>query len=154
MRYPPLRYHLERVLRDMGGGISHFAEIQGTTLFGDHPFSIKHPQDNFGLQNVNWHPPKCKLTPSKEGLATSNLQFFYRNTQKSPLPNFTFWRVSICILEAEIVLGVLYRKGWTPKKVGTLGFPQHWAAKSAHNFWHWEARNGPRIFFISLHGGV
>ena len=25
MRYPPLRYHLERVLRDMGGGISHWA---------------------------------------------------------------------------------------------------------------------------------
>ena len=38
---------------------------QSTTLFGDHPFSIKHPQDNFGLQNVNWHPPKCKSTPSK-----------------------------------------------------------------------------------------
>ena len=25
MRYPPLRYYLERVLRDMGGGISHWA---------------------------------------------------------------------------------------------------------------------------------
>ena len=29
------------------------AGTQSTTLFGDHPFSIKHPQDNFGLQNVN-----------------------------------------------------------------------------------------------------
>ena len=34
---------------------------------------------------------------------------------------FTFWRVPIYILEAEIVLGVLYRKGGKPKKVGTLG---------------------------------
>ena len=25
VRYPPLRYYLERVLRDMGGGISHWA---------------------------------------------------------------------------------------------------------------------------------
>ena len=78
------------------------AEIQSTTLFGDHPFSIKHPQDNFGLQNVNWHPPKCKLTPSKKGLATSNLQFLYRTTQKSPLDNlyfggrqFAFWRLKL-----------------------------------------------------------
>ena len=51
------------------------AGSQSTTLFGDHPFSTKHPQDNFGLQNVSWHPPKCKLTPSKKGLATSDLQF-------------------------------------------------------------------------------
>ena len=33
---------------------------------------------------------------------------------------FAFWRASICILEAEIVLGVLYRKGVIPKKGGTL----------------------------------
>ena len=82
---------------------------QSTTLFGDHPFSIKHPQDNFSLQNVNWHPPKCKLTPSKKGLATSNLQFLYRNTQKSPLANlyfggrqFAFWRLKLswgCFIE-------------------------------------------------------
>ena len=78
------------------------AENQSTTLFGDHPFSIKHPQDNFSLQNVNWHPPKCKL-------ATSNLQFLYRNTQKSPLANlcvggrqFAFWRLKLswgCFIE-------------------------------------------------------
>ena len=79
-----------------------FAGIQSTTPFGDHPFSIKHPQDNFGLQNVNWHPPKCKFTPSKKGLATSNLQFLYRNTQKSPLDSlyfggrqFAFWRLRL-----------------------------------------------------------
>ena len=33
---------------------------------------------------------------------------------------FTFWRVPIYILEAEIVLRVLYRKGVIPKKGGTL----------------------------------
>ena len=31
---------------------------------------------------------------------------------------FTFWRVPIYILEAEIVLGVLYRKGVIPQKGG------------------------------------
>ena len=34
--------------------------------------------------------------------------------------HFTVWRVPIYILEAEIVLGVLYRKGVIPKKGGTL----------------------------------
>ena len=33
---------------------------------------------------------------------------------------FTCWRLPIYILEAEIVLGVLYRKGRIPKKGGTL----------------------------------
>ena len=33
---------------------------------------------------------------------------------------FTFWRVPIYILEAETVLGVLYRKGVIPNKGGTL----------------------------------
>ena len=28
--YPPLRYYLERVLRDMGGGISHWAVLENT----------------------------------------------------------------------------------------------------------------------------
>ena len=48
------------------------------------------------------------------------------------LPQFTFWRVSMCILEAETVLGMLYyRKGGTPKKVGTLGFPHRAPASEA-----------------------
>ena len=41
-------------------------------------------------------------------------------------PQFTLWRVSICILEAEIALGVLYRKGGNPNGGGVLcncGFP-------------------------------
>ena len=32
------------------------------------PFSKKHPQDNFSLQNLNWHPPKCELAPPKNGI--------------------------------------------------------------------------------------
>ena len=43
-------------------------ETQSTNLFGGPPpFSIKHPQDNFSLQNANWHPPKCKLGLYREG---------------------------------------------------------------------------------------
>ena len=46
--------------------------------------------------------------------------YFYTKTAdwRSPI---TFWRVPIFILEAEIVLGALYRKGVIPKKGGTLG---------------------------------
>ena len=83
----------------------------GSSLF------YKAPQDNFGLQNVNWHPPKFKLTPCKKGLATSNLQFLYRNTQKSPLDNlyfggrhFAFWRL-------KLSWGGFIEKGWSPKRV-------------------------------------
>ena len=43
-----------RLLAQLRG--KRFAGTQSNNLFGDHPFSIKHPQDNFGLQNVNWHP--------------------------------------------------------------------------------------------------
>ena len=101
------------------------SENQSTALFGDHPFSIKHPQDNFSLQNVNWHPPKCKLTPSKKGIGDlQSAVFVYKYTEISPR-QFTFWRASICILEAEIFLGVLCRKGGTPKKGGTLASPQY-----------------------------
>ena len=32
------------------------------TLFGGPPFSTNPPQDNFSLQNVNWRPPKYKLS--------------------------------------------------------------------------------------------
>ena len=90
--------------------------IQSTTLFGDHPFSIKHPQDNFGLQNVNWHPPKCKLTPSKKGLATSNLQFLYRNTQKSPLDSLYFGGRQFAFWRLKLSWGGLQRKGVTPER--------------------------------------
>ena len=61
------------------------------------------------LQNVNWRPPICS--------------FVQKYTEIIPC-QFRFWRTSFCILEAEIVLGVLYRKGRTPKKGGTLASPQ------------------------------
>ena len=50
------------------------------------------------------------------GLSSLNLQLFVLNFTESSPPPFIFWRVSICILEDEIVLGVLYRKGGDPKK--------------------------------------
>ena len=47
-----------------------------------------------------FQPPRCKSTPSKKGLATSNMQFLHRITQTSPLPpslfegcRFAFWRL-------------------------------------------------------------
>ena len=87
------------------------------------PVSIKHPHDNFNLRNVNWRPPKCKLAPSKLRIGDLQSAVFVSSYTEITPSQFTFWRVSICTLEAEIVLGVLYRKGETPKKVGTLGFP-------------------------------
>ena len=57
------------------------------------PREFQHPKCQ--LANVNWHPPKCKSV-------TSN-----HNCSEISPPQFTFWRLSICILEAEIVLGML-----------------------------------------------
>ena len=95
---------------------SSLAGTQSTTLFGDHPFYIKHPQDNFGHQNLNWHPPKRDWRPPI-------CSFVWKYTETSPR-HFVFWRASIYILAAEIVLGGgLYRKGGTPKKGGTLASP-------------------------------
>ena len=109
---------MSRIARDLNHGSLRHAEVAGTqstTVSGDHPFYIKHPQDNFSLQNVNRHLPKCKL-------ATSNLQLFYRNRQKSPHAtlhfggrHFAFWRL-------KIALGVLYRKGGDPQKGWHFGF--------------------------------
>ena len=74
-----------------------------------------------------FQPPKCKLTPSK--IQTVEGRFLCISIQKLQIGGrqslfggcqFTFWRVPIYILEAEIVLGVLYRKGVIPKKGGTL----------------------------------
>ena len=82
------------------------------------------------LQNTNW---RGKISAH-----------FYTKTAgwRSPIP---FWRVSIYILEgviyiveAEIVLGVLYRKGVIPKKGGTLAsreshtpfFTKGWSCES------------------------
>ena len=58
--------------------------------FGLPPFSIKHPQDNLGLQNAKWHPPNVNWHPRKCKLVTSNLQSLYRITQNSPVPNIQF----------------------------------------------------------------
>ena len=54
------------------------------------------------------------LCISTQKLQTGGRQSLFGGCQ------FTFWRVPIYILEAEIVLGVLYRKGVIPKKGGTL----------------------------------
>ena len=84
-------------------------------LFGDPPFSIKHPQENFSLQNVNWHPPKRDWLPPICSFCIE----LHRNL---PSPVCTLEGAN-CILEAEIVLGVLHRKGVSPKKTQKRLFP-------------------------------
>ena len=78
-----------------------------------------------------FQPPKCKLTPSK--IQIGEARFLCISIQKLQIGGLQsvfggcqliFWRVPIYILEAEIVLGVLYRKGVIPKKGGTLASPQ------------------------------
>ena len=84
------------------------------------PFSTKHSQDNSAskmqidaLQTTNW----------RGGIS---VHFYTKAADwRSPIP---FWRVPICILEAEIVLRVLYRKEVRPKKVVTLGSRETWTS--------------------------
>ena len=86
MHYPPRipRENLQEIHSDIPCRLPKYHP------FGDSPFSIKHPQDNFSLQNANWHTPKRKLTPS-------NLQVLVlKYTEVSPR-QFVFWRASICI---------------------------------------------------------
>ena len=90
---------------------------QSTTLFGGPPFSIKHPQDNFSLQNANWRPPKCKLARGDFCV------FLYKNCRlevANPFLEgvnlhfggcqFTFWRL-------KLSWGCFIEKGWYPKRV-------------------------------------
>ena len=61
---------------------------------------------------------------------------------------FTFWRASIYILEAEIVLGALDRKGVIPKKGGTLGSRENYYPIYSPFF----ARQKKRIILFFLWG--
>ena len=124
--------------------LNDLAGAQSTPLLGVPPPSIKHPQDNFNLQN-------------EKGLATSNLQVFFLNHRnRFPLPSlrfggcqFAFRRVSICILEVEIVLGVLYTKGGPPKG-GYFGFPPRitcvrWRSYLSSKHRHWSLVTLPSL---------
>ena len=88
-------------------------------------FQGEHEESGGADRGGNWRPPKCKLIPSKKRLATSNLQFLYRTTQKSPLPHLYFGGCQNCMLEAEIVLRVHDRKGGTPQKGWYFGVPPY-----------------------------
>ena len=55
------------------------------------PLSIK----NLSLQNVNWHPPKCKSVPSKKGLVTSNLQLCIELHRNHPSPIYILGCVNL-----------------------------------------------------------
>ena len=131
---------LVRLVNEAIKRTSHkIAGSQSTTLFGDHPFFIKHPQDNFSLQNVNWRPPNRKLTPSKKGLATSNLQFLYRNTQKSPLANLYFGGRQFALWRLKLSWGCFIEKGGPPKSFIEKGGPQK----------GWYFRLSPQKFWVA-----
>ena len=66
--------------------------------------------------------------------------FVWKYTEITPC-QVSFWRPSFCILEAEIVLGVLYRKGGTPKKGGTLASPQLGQRSGNHPLLQWLPPN-------------
>ena len=87
------------------------------------------------LQNVNWQGVICVFLYKNCSLEVANLHFGGRR--------FTFWRAPIYILEAEIVLGVLYRKGVIPKKGGTLGSREDSLGplgRSPCSCWRWLGR--------------
>ena len=108
-------------LRAVIFGVDRWREAKVPPFWGS-PLFYKAPPRQF-------QPPKCKLTPSNiqivEGrflcISIQQLQIGGRQSLFGGC-QFTSWRVPIYILEAEIVLGVLYRKGVIPKKGGTLDF--------------------------------
>ena len=130
-----------------GGGIAFYSGVVRVSWYGAsqkigekltyHPFGrsplfYKAPPPPRQAQ-----PPKCKLTPSKIQIVEG--RFLCTSTQKLQIGGrqslfggcqFTCWRVPIYILEAEIVFGVLYRKGVIPKKGGTLGSRERLEHKS------------------------
>ena len=72
---------------------------------GGGPFSIEHPQDDFSLQ----------MRDGDGRFLCNSIQTMQRGGCQS------LWRVPISILEAEIMLGVLSRKGGTPDVRGKWG---------------------------------
>ena len=88
------------------------------------PFSMKHPHDNFSLQNVNWHPSKCKLAPSKKGLAIPNLQLLRRIAKKSPLLHTYFGACQFALRRLQLSWGCFIERGENPQKGGTLAAAQ------------------------------
>ena len=81
------------------------------------PLFLKAPPTQFQPPNAKRHPPKRK---GVEGRCLCNL---YKDCRLEAANSF--WRVSICILEAGLVLGVLSRKGGDPQEGGggNFGFP-------------------------------
>ena len=112
---------MARAIRNAIGEKLKYLPFWGSPLF------YKAPPRQF-------QPPKCKLTPPK--IQTVEGRFLCISIQQLQIGGrqslfggcqFTFWRVPIYILEAEIVLGVLYRKGVSPKKGGTLDSRERFA---------------------------
>ena len=95
---------------------------QSSSLFGAPTFSVKRPKTSSAskvqiatLHNANWEGRY--LCHPIERLQIGGRQPLFGGWQNA------CWRVAICILEAEIILGALHRKAAEPPKTaGTFGF--------------------------------
>ena len=89
-----------------------FPQVRGKLKY--HPFwgsplFHKAPPEQF-------QPPKCKSAPSKMYIATSNLQFLYRSTQKSPKANLCFGGRQFAFWRLKLSWGCFKEKGGPPKR--------------------------------------
>ena len=88
--------NVEKIARFPGGEKS----IESRHVSGCHGFWVP-TQDDFSLQNVNWRPPKRKLTPSNMSIGDLHSAGFVSNFTEISPPQCTSWRVSTCILFLE-----------------------------------------------------
>ena len=94
-------------------------QFAADTLPATRPLSLlQTPLLGFPIKNRHPPPPPRLGLPLPPPRAEKNKKYPKRPPSKGlhtnlPIP-LTYWGVSICILEAETVLGVLERKGGTP----------------------------------------
>ena len=95
----------------LGGGLvlllfSDFSANQSTPLFGCPSFCLKHLQENFSLQNGNWHPPKQDWRPPmcqrgcKTCFSPRGLQIVLQIPQISFEPGFGAYQSLAQVLKA------------------------------------------------------
>ena len=113
--YWPMVRAPRRPMSHLNASLQKYGENHNINLFWGPPFSIKHPQDNFSLQNASWHPPKCKLKRGDVCVVlnkTCRLEVGNSFLEGADLHfggcQFTFWRL-------KSSLGCFIEKGETPK---------------------------------------
>ena len=88
-------------------------------LYGRPPFSLRHPQDNFSLQDVNSHPPTRDWRPPICNFCIES----HRHPPPGVLPNLHFGGCQFALWRLKLSRGCLMEKGGSPKKGANLGFP-------------------------------